>query len=391
MKLPENFIYLVALVAFIGVGVAWCRDVLSVPWRIYYFLYGLSVRHRTSCPDVLAEKHDIKRLMKLLPYIAASFTPVIMVVPRRKLILVTLSYFYWRILDTFDDLLAGDERKRGLGILQNRLDSLVRFSSAPPENQIGQFHFSEVGPRDNIYIRIVQNLARLDSPFVQLSAVQRDSLLRFVSHQTSAFVWPHHQHIKSEQEFLHKCVSTIMTGLYFATFEVNQSRYGHQLDQKTRLQMEDVCVAFSTGNIIKDLEKDFLQGISYHPELQPRGVVDEIFLAEMDKIYQAREFLCYYGIQRLPATCQFFKSEWNQGFFTKFMALSLKTHLLNNYKKYWCAVTGRKYQKPDSRSVLLTCFSRALLGWETAIMELDQNVQEWQSTVQSPWQESQNS
>ena len=115
------------------------------------------------------------------------------------------------------------------------------------------------------------------------------------------------------------------------------------MDENTKMRLEDVCEAFDTGSIIKDLEKDFRQGISYHPELVPRGVFEEVQAGEVEQLDHARQCLTYRGIQHLPSTCAMFENEWNETFRTRFMDLLLKAYLLNHYKKYRCLVARQRF------------------------------------------------
>jgi len=378
-------IFLFTTIVLLIVFRKWHLDVLSPPWRIYYLFHGFKARHRTFCPTILQEEDDLKRLLYLIPYIAASFTPVILIVPKRTLLLASLSYVYWRILDTFDDLLIGEEREKGLRILSNRLQQLHQSGFADNDDEIEGFNFSIVGPRDEIYVNIVQTIARLDSIFLRIDKAHQDVLVRFVEHQMNDFLAVPHSHFKTEQQYHEKCVTTIMTGLYLATFEVNRSLYGFSMNQPTKNLLKDTCESFETGNVIKDLEKDFRQGISYHPELFPRGIIEEIRPDELEKIGEAREWLTYRGIQYLPSTCAMFENEWNETFLARFMALLLKTYLVNNYRKYWCKINRKPFKKMDTKRVFLGCLLKTLLDWKSAITKVDQRMLSWRPNVEPLW------
>lgn len=159
------------------------------------------------------------------------------------------------------------------------------------------------------------------------------------------------------------------------------------MDGSTRRMLEEVCVAFNTGNIIKDLEKDFCQGISYHPDLAPRGIVNEIRPEEREKLDRARAFLTYWGIRHLPATCGFFRTEWDETFLTRFMSLLLKTYLANQYRKCWCELEGDLFEKPNTKRVFLECFIETLRGWKVAIVDLDRDLLSWRPAVEPLWAE----
>jgi len=377
--------YLFAIIIFSAVYWKWYVDLLSPPRRLYYFYHGFKARQKTFCPTVLKEKNDTKRLIYLLPYIAASFTPVILIIQKQKLILSSLGYLYWRVLDTFDDLLVGEERKKSLRILHDRLQRLQQNGFASRNVEIDGFDFLNVGPRDEIYIYIVKTIERFDSVFLQLNEAYQDVLVRLVKHQTSYFFAISHKYFKTEQQYHNKCVSSIMTGLYFATFEVNRSLYGYKMDKETQKLLEDTCESFATGNIIKDLEKDFRQGISYHPELVPRGIIEEIRSDEFEKINEAREFLTYRGIRHLPTTCKMFKNEWNEGFIVKLMALLLKTYLVNNYRKYLSGIKQETFENIDTKRLFVGCLFATLWDWESEIVELDQEMLSWRPNAQPLW------
>lgn len=376
---------LFSILVISGFGWMWFRDALSPPWRFYYLYRGFKARRQTGCPTALQERNDIKRLLYLMPYVAASFTPVILIVPQKQLLLASLGYLYWRILDTFDDLLTGEDREKGLSILYDRLRKIDRDGCAIRDPEVDGFHFSNVGPRDEIYIMIVKNLDRLDSLFLQMNEVQRDVMMRFVKHQAEGFRSVPDSHFRTEFQYHEKCVSTIMPGLYLATFEVNRNLYRHCMEEKTEKRLEDVCEAFETGNIIKDLEKDFRQGISYHPELVPRGIFEEIQPGEIEQLAHGREYLTYRGIQHLPSTCAMFENEWNETFLARFMALLLKTYLLNHYKKYWGMMIDAPFEKQDTKRVFLGCLLKTLLDWKSAITEVDQRMLSWRPNVEPLW------
>ena len=126
IKMTYSYIIFYIFTSFILLFVCWkwYFDILSPPRRLYYLYYGFKTRNEPFSPSIFQEKNDTKRLIYLLPYIAASFTPVILIVRKEKIILSSLGYLYWRILDTFDDLLVGEERKKGLRILHHRLQQL---------------------------------------------------------------------------------------------------------------------------------------------------------------------------------------------------------------------------------------------------------------------------
>lgn len=382
-----HFLIPISILVMAALAWRWYRDVLSLPWRFHYFIHGFRARNRSFSPAVLEEENDTRRLLHLLPYIAASFTPVILILPREKLVLSALCYLYWRILDTFDDLLTGEERERGLSILGKRLRLLDRGGFAMAEPGIEDLHFSIVGPRDEIYIQILKSLDRLDSLFLEMDEQKRDILIRFVEHQTEDFRSVPPRHFKTRCQYREKCVTTIMSGLYLATFELIRPGQSPPVDRNTRAALEDVCVAFNTGNIIKDLEKDFCQGISYHPDLVPRGIAEEILPAEREKLKQARAFLTYWGIRHLPVTCEVFQSEWNETFLTRFMSLLLKTYLMNQYRKCWCEVRGEAFDKPNTKRVFIQCFTGTLLGWRVAIVDLDRDLLSWRPGVEPLWHE----
>lgn len=385
--MPYSYIIFYIFLVFVFLVVCWkCYiDVLSPPWRLYYFYHGFNSRNKTFSPTILQEPNDTKRLIYLLPYIAASFTPVILIVQKKKVILSSLGYLYWRVLDTFDDLLVGEEREKGLRMLHERLQQLQQNGFASRNSEIDGFGFSNVGPRDEIYIHIVKAIEQFDSVFLQLNEAGQDVLLRFVNHQANHFLATPRSHFKTEKQYYDKCASSIMTGLYFATFEVNRSLYNYKIDTETRKLLEDTCISFSTGNIIKDLEKDFRQGISYHPELVPRGIIEEIRLDELEKINEAREFLTRRGIRHLPATCKMFKNEWNEGFISKLMALLLKTYLVNNYKKHLSGIRQETFESLDTKRLFVGCLFATLWDWETGIMDLDQEMLSWRPDVQPLW------
>ena len=85
-----TYVYLSLCVVTISVmAIIWWKwyvDVLSPPWRIYYLYHGFTARHQTVCPAILREKNDIRRVMYVMPYIAASFTPVILIVQTKQLL-----------------------------------------------------------------------------------------------------------------------------------------------------------------------------------------------------------------------------------------------------------------------------------------------------------------
>lgn len=379
---------IIAIISILIAAFSWKAyfDRLSIPWRIYYILNGFNSRNKSFSLNLLNERNDTKRLICLIPYVAASFTPAIFLLEKNKLILGSLAYVYWRVLDTFDDLLIGEERERGLCILYDRLQRLHEHGVASNDYEIDNYSFSIAGPRDRIYIIIVKHIEILDSIFLSIDRADRDMLLRFVKNQTEDFVFARRSHFKTDYQYHDRCLSVIMTGLYLSTFEINKSLYGREIDKNTKDMLEDTCEAFSTGNIIKDLETDFRQGISYHPDLCPRGIIDEIASDEMIKISECREYLTYRGIQKLPSTCAMFKSEWNNSYRTKFMALLLKTYLLNNYRKHWSNFRGEHFRALDTKRVFAWCLVKTLWDWETGIMELDQEMLSWRPDVKPLWE-----
>ena len=299
--------------------------------------------------------------------------------------MAAMCYIYWRILDTCDDLLSGEEREKGLRIMYDRLQELHLYGCASENDDINGFSFSRVGPRDAIYISIVKTIDRLDSIFLQMDDVEQDVLLRFVKYQTNDFLAVAHSHVNSEQQYHEKCVTTIMTGLYAATFEVNRGEYKYKMDEKTKRLLEEACEAFETGNIIKDVEKDFCQGISYHSEVVPRGIIDEMRPGELKKVGEVREYLIWRGIRHLPATCAMFRNEWNYSYRTRLMALLLKTYLVKNYKMYWRKSIQESCRKSDTKRIFVGCLFTTLWDWEAGIMELDESMLAWRPNVKPPW------
>jgi hypothetical protein len=360
-------------------------DKLNITWRLYYLYNGFRSRNKSFDSNVLHYSDDFRKLIYFIPFIAASFTPVILFITKKKLVLACLAYTYWRILDTFDDLLTGEEREKGLGILHDRLLQLRQFGTAGNNAEIVSFKFSDVGPRDDVYIFLVNNIDDFDPIFLGLDVEQQDSLIRFVGYQTKNFASLNRKHVQTEAQYHEECISTIMSGLCFATFDVNKSAYRCDITEQGRILLEETCEAFETGNIIKDLEKDFRQGISYHPELIPRGIVEQISPQELKYIEHARSYLTFRGITFLPSALRLLRAEWNETFSTKLMALLLSTYLVNNYKMYIYGLIGWPYKKPNTKSVFFSCIFRTIWDWETGIEELDRDMLSWRPDKPPLW------
>ena len=242
-------------------------------WRILLNLRA--DRHRPPLEQLDAEDDPERFLWRILPHAARTFSLCIVFLPPRMVRALAIAYLYCRILDTYEDLADGVEAKTAsLRRFVLRFD-LPAEAMGPPLRLDPALAGDD---RDRAHVLLVNRVERVDAVFRGLPVEQQQAIRRLVRRMGDGMIWSSDVFdrqsggLRSGGQLSRYCWNVLGTTMLFA--EEMQ-----RLDAGLGAELEDerwrVCArageAIQLANITRDVDKDLLRGIAYHPELEPTG------------------------------------------------------------------------------------------------------------------------
>jgi phytoene/squalene synthetase len=228
---------------------------------------GLVARRDAPRLDRLAAEHDPERFMwAVLPHAARSFAASIVALPRSKARAAAVAYLYCRMLDTYEDLYP---ERDGRAERLRRFGARLRLRPRPTPDPIP--HTLAADERDRLHLLLVDRCDLVDAVFDTLPAAQQDAITRLVADMADGMVWStetlaaQHGVLDGSGQVLEYCRSVIGHTAVFAIGLL----WERDPDPSEVEEAMRVGEMVQLANITRDIEKDLLRGVAYHPALEP--------------------------------------------------------------------------------------------------------------------------
>ena len=207
---------------------------------------------------------------QILPHAARTFSLVIVFLPPRMRRALALAYLYCRMLDTYEDLLPTvHEKERALQRFIERFDHANGLKPAPVLDPA-----LTIDPRESTHLLLVNRAAYIDRNFERLDRPQQDAVRRLVRRMGTGMIWS--SRIFAQQkgvlqtpgQLSRYCWHVLGTPILFAD-EMQRLDQGlsPEIDDARLRLCATVGEVIQLANITRDLEKDYVRGIFYHPQL----------------------------------------------------------------------------------------------------------------------------
>lgn len=232
----------------------------------------------------------------ILPHVARSFATSILWLPKSQAHAARVGYLYARMLDTYEDMALDDEQRRsGLRWFATRFASHDFSVSAP------QVSLSTADRRDEVYRLLVERCQLVDQLFLALPESDRESVAVMVGAMASSMeAWAMAFEsqggvLQTAEQLDQYCDDVIGEPARFAV----SLMVAEPLSAPQSEQISKVSEFIQLANITRDIERDLLHGVAYHPALLPylKRPAEEA----VDIIGAVRKELLVRALRRAPA------------------------------------------------------------------------------------------
>ncbi len=244
-------------------------------------------------------------LWQILPHAARTFSFVIVFLPPRMRRGLALAYLYCRMLDTYEDLLPTlPEKESALQRFIDRFDGSGKLKPAPSLD----LHLT-TDPKESTHVLLVNRAASIDAHFDRLVKPQQAAIRRLVRRMGEGMIWASRVFadqrgvLKTPGQLSRYCWYVLGTPMLFADEMVRLDRgLSPQIDDARLRLCAVVGEVIQLANITRDIEKDYVRGIFYHPQLpglegirRQQGILEVRRQLVLRALRQFREFPKYFN------------------------------------------------------------------------------------------------
>jgi len=219
-----------------------------------------------------------------------------------------VGYLYCRMNDTYEDLVVDpDERDVALRDFAARLAEATPETGVPPAPPIHTN--SAKDGRDASHLLLVERCGQVDEVYLTLEPEVRRLINRLVTDMAEGMRWSsatfHRQGgvLEDEEQLVRYCRNVLGHPVLFASRLLHYQQTGEpELPDEIAQDAMTVGEMVQLANITRDIEKDLLRGVAYHPLLREdlaRAVDTDPELAE--RVRAVREELMLMALRRAPA------------------------------------------------------------------------------------------
>lgn len=256
-------------------------------------------------PDLrrLAAIEDPERFVwAILPHAARTFSASIVLLPYAAAKATAVAYLYCRMLDSYEDLIIDPaERDAALAAFAQRLDT------GAPAPAVGENHARD--DRDAVHLLLVERCELVDRVFVTFDPEVRDLTRTLVREMAGGMRWASATFLRqggvleSEEQLARYCRNVIGQPVLFTTRLLHRHHTG---SAHVPAAVEDDAMTvgemIQLANVTRDIEKDLVRGVGYHPLLRGdlgHGVDGDASRAE--RVRTVRADLLAMALRRAPA------------------------------------------------------------------------------------------
>ncbi len=296
-------------------------------------------------PDLkkLRRIRDAEKFMwSILPHAARTFSASIAMLPASQATASAVGYLYCRILDTYEDMHPDLER---------RIKILNSFSDRFKVDQHGNFSVIHSAPRfpipnvcdarDLTHHLLVERCDLIDNVFRTLPVRDQKLIIKLVDSMATGMASSARMFadqggsLQNDQQLFTYCDQVLGNPVRFSIALIQ----GHELSSEQLPLAEDLGVLVQLANVTRDIEKDLLESISYHPNLKP-----------------------LIGHKILPLRAEGGDSEFQNGARknvreTRTKILQLAFQRWNSYRKLIATISFKRYSLARASAVLMFQFT----------------------------------
>jgi phytoene/squalene synthetase len=233
--------------------------------RLWLLARGALVDRDRPNLDKLAGIEDAETFVwAILPHAARSFAPSILLLPKDEAHAAAVGYLYARMLDTYEDLSPTPaDARTALAAFA------TRFQVGRPDPAPSTPHPITTDFRDRAHLLLVERHRLVDEVFLTLDQPTQARITRLVQEMAAGMVEfssifeSQHGVLESEQQVLDYCHRVIgIPALFIMETLLGEVPNDHRSDAL------EVSELIQLANITRDIEKDLLRGVAYHPALR---------------------------------------------------------------------------------------------------------------------------
>jgi phytoene/squalene synthetase len=264
--------------------------------RIGLLARGVFVsRDRPQFSKLAAIEDAESFIWAILPHAARSFAPSILLLPESHARAAAVGYLYARMLDTFEDLSETPATSRA-ALAEFALRFQTDRPAAPPVTPTPQHSDA----RDQAHLLLIDSCNLVDEVYLQLDPATRIRIATLVADMSAGMIEFSRTFetqggvLSDEQQVLDYCHRVIgLPALFVMELLLGDLSGDHQRDAL------EVSELIQLANITRDIEKDLLRGIAYHPALAPHLRMEGPGIAA--DVSRARRDLMMLATRRSPA------------------------------------------------------------------------------------------
>ncbi|UCF68592.1 MAG: squalene/phytoene synthase family protein [Acidobacteriota bacterium] len=247
----------------------------------------------------------------MLPHAARTFSSCITLLPGRAARISAVAYLYCRMLDTYEDLLT-DPAARDAALERFPLRLLADPAAAqalPEAPRIAHAHV--VDERDAAHLLLVERCCLVDRVFARFAAEERRLIYDLVASMAAGMRWSSSVFarqggvLENEHQLTRYCREVIGHPVVFSLRLLRLlRRRSTELPEPARQDAMVVSEMIQLANVTRDIEKDLLRGVAYHPLLREdlgRDVFAQRDAALTERVRRVREQLLTMALERAPA------------------------------------------------------------------------------------------
>jgi phytoene/squalene synthetase len=264
--------------------------------RFWLIARGSFVNRDQPRFEYLSSIDDPERFVwAILPHAARSFAPSMLMLPEQEARAAAVAYLYARMLDTYEDLSSEPaDGRAAIARFSERFDGQHLIETPAPPTP------SAPDSRDRAHLLLVKRCQLVDRVFRTLDSTTQTRITNLIREMASGMIQFseifEHQNgvLQDQQQVLDYCHRVIGLPSLFAVELLLKDVSDHHAREAL-----EVSEFIQIANITRDVEKDLLRGVAYHPSLEPYlGTAGEGAVTE---IATARRELLKLGSHRAPA------------------------------------------------------------------------------------------
>ena len=267
---------------------------MSVPFalrRPWLLVRGARADRDRPDLDYLAAIDDpMGFVWAVLPHVARTFATSILMLPAAQARTAAVAYLYCRMLDTYEDL--GDaDREAALEVFAARMKTLEPPPPVPTTTARDD--------RDRVHLLLVERCSLVDRVYATLPGADRQGVADLVQAMANGMAWSLRRFAEqggvliNAEQLSRYCHYVIGEPILFTLQLVGKADLTTEQRQDALATSELIQLA----NITRDVERDLVRGIGYHPSLFPHlGSTDAA-----GPVREARRHLMAHALPHAPA------------------------------------------------------------------------------------------